>query len=336
MSTPDMRLRISGPQDVVATLPHLLGFHPQDSVAFLVVDESGDVLAARLDLPHTGGGYDGEVVAYTVARLAREGRSVFIVGYGTAERADPIVDLFTGALTAAGMHVRGAIRVTDGRYYHLRCDTCPPDGTVFDPAASPLAAGIAPLPSRAALERLIDPVTGAAHAAMAVAGRAALRRLTALLHETSPARTGGTFAEWVAAGPPAPLVEAGVAAVEHAYQATAAGRMLADDDAAWLAAVLKVPEVLDHAWRASDGSDAHRELWTDITRRTVLPATTPGPAVLLATTAFLAGAGALAYIAVDRALDADPYHHLAVLLHAALDAGVTPREWQDATNRRTT
>jgi hypothetical protein len=75
---------------------------------------------------------------------------------------------------------------------------------------------------------------------------------------------------------------------------------------------------MDPAYRA-----AHLRLWTDVVRRAT-PAYLPAPASLLAFTAWQCGEGALANIAVDRALAADPGYSLARLLRDVMDAGVPP------------
>ena len=50
----------------------------------------------------------------------------------------------------------------------------------------------------------------------------------------------------------------------------------------------------------------------------------PAPASLLAFTAWQSGEGALANIAISRALAADPEYSMARLLGQALDAGLPP------------
>jgi Domain of unknown function (DUF4192) len=71
--------------------------------------------------------------------------------------------------------------------------------------------------------------------------------------------------------------------------------------------------------------DAHLRLWTDLVRRAGA-AWVPGPAALLAFTAWQCGEGALANIAIDRALAADPGYSMALLLRDVIDAGVPPSE----------
>ena len=75
---------------------------------------------------------------------------------------------------------------------------------------------------------------------------------------------------------------------------------------------------MDAGYRA-----AHLRLWTDVVRRAT-PAYLPAPASLLAFTAWQSGEGALANIAIDRALAADPGYSLAQLLRDIMDAGVPP------------
>jgi hypothetical protein len=60
------------------------------------------------------------------------------------------------------------------------------------------------------------------------------------------------------------------------------------------------------------------------------------PACLLAATAYLAGDGAMANIAVDRALLVDPDYRLAQLLGDALQTGMPPQLWRAVTTGTTT
>lgn len=337
MPTSDDRLRLKGQHDIVAAVPYLVGFHPQDSLVCLALRDNRVTLAVRLDLSGRDDdpGYR-QAVDHAAEVIAHNGPLAIIVGYGTPGRVDPAVALLTGTLAAANVEVFGVLRVTDGRYYCLDCDgECPADGVAYDPSASMFPAeavyrGMAPLPSRAALADLIEPITGPRRETMRAASDDAVWRLTEMLYAATPARTGAPIAGWRTSAPPARVMERGVTAVQQAFDAAARAETLSDGDAAWLTAVLLIPEVRDHAWKASDGSDAHRELWIDITRR-AMPVLTPAPACLLAITAYLAGDGALARIAADRALHADPGYSLAHLLSRALQAGVSPHVWREAT-----
>ncbi len=107
-----------------------------------------------------------------------------------------------------------------------------------------------------------------------------------------------------------------------------AGRpVTAADPVAWLSVALAHLPVRDDAWARMDPEyrDAHLRLWSDVVRR-ARRAYLAAPASLLAFTAWQCGEGALANIALDRALAADPGYSLAQLLRDILDAGVPPSE----------
>ncbi|WP_349876335.1 DUF4192 domain-containing protein [Micromonospora sp. HUAS YX12] len=328
-------LRLTTREDIVVTVPYLLGFHPHDSLVSVVLDDRRVRFVARLDLPQPSEIHElSAPAAQTAALIARYGSAAILLGYGPADRVEPAADVLTTALRAATVDVLEVLRVADGRYWCLCGDPDCADAVVYNPAASIIPAeavylGIAPLRDRAALEQLIAPVTGAERGRMRVAGDTALRRLTDMLSN------GGVPLADGQPSPPAHVVHAGITAVQQAYETAGRGDTLSDDDVAWLAAVLLLPQVRDHAWTACDGSDEHRRLWINVTRRAI-PETTAAPACLLAITAYLAGDGALANIALDRSLRADPDYHLAQLLGHALQAGVPPHLWQAATTGKTT
>ena len=94
---------------------------------------------------------------------------------------------------------------------------------------------------------------------------------------------------------------------------------------AWLALVLTRVRIRDDAWARMDPAhrDAHRRLWTDVVRR-AQPGYVAAPASLLAFTAWQGGDGALANIAIERALADTPGYSMALLLGDALNAGAPP------------
>jgi hypothetical protein len=123
-----------------------------------------------------------------------------------------------------------------------------------------------------------------------------------------------------------PVIDAGRAAVREAIGTYRRGGQITDDDqAAWLAVTLADLRVRDDAWARMDPKHraAHRRLWTDVVRRATAPYV-PAPASLLAFTAWQSGEGALANIAIERALAADPGYSMAHLIGQAVDAGLPP------------
>jgi len=126
-------------------------------------------------------------------------------------------------------------------------------------------------------------------------------------------------------GPDA-LDAAGLAAVKDAITCYRGGGSLTDPgEFARLGLALTSLRVRDDAWARMDPAhrDAHTRLWTDLTRR-ARPGYIPAPASLLAFTAWQAGDGALANLALDRALADDPGYSMALLLRDALAAALPP------------
>ncbi|MCA9241436.1 MAG: DUF4192 family protein, partial [Planctomycetales bacterium] len=74
-----MTLSISSPDELVAAIPHMLGFKPQDSVVFLPM--GSELPVARVDLPTTA--RDRDVVWHSISdaygRYAKPGSSIAIV-----------------------------------------------------------------------------------------------------------------------------------------------------------------------------------------------------------------------------------------------------------------
>jgi len=93
----------------------------------------------------------------------------------------------------------------------------------------------------------------------------------------------------------------------------------------WL---MQSPRVRDAAWSELDraSADAHVRLWSGAVRRA--PDTlVAAPAALLGWSAWQAGDGALAWIAVDRCLAASPGYRLAEHLGAILQQALPPEHW---------
>jgi hypothetical protein len=88
---------------------------------------------------------------------------------------------------------------------------------------------------------------------------------------------------------------------------------------------LKDMRVRDDAWARMDPGhrEAHRRLWTDVVRR-AQPGHVAGPASLLAFVAWQSGDGALANLALDRALADDPDYSMATLLRQVISSGAPP------------
>jgi hypothetical protein len=203
-------------------------------------------------------------------------------------------------------------------YVLERC--CPPEGTPFDTLAHPAArfAGKPVLASRAELAQTIAPVTGEEAEAMTRATHRAEAHARRLIREAGN-RTGRKARRRALHGP-------GLLAVSEAITLYREGQSFPSRNAAaWLALVLEDLPVRDDAWARMDPdhNEAHRRLWTDVTRL-ARPGYAAAPAALLAFTAWQSGNGALANVALDRALADQPEYSMAKLLRQALDCGAPP------------
>ncbi|WP_448638764.1 DUF4192 domain-containing protein [Geodermatophilus sp. URMC 63] len=347
---PSIRLGDSG--EVAAALPHLLGFHPAESLVLVSLRGPGGSrvgLTARADLPHPA---DTAALARALAaRVATDDPAAVLLAVVSeapddvpGNAAGPALPAFARvpdgiaelphrdlvhevvlALDALDVPVREALLVRAGRWWDYDCPhpCCEPgSGTPLPGGASPLAAaavagGAVLAADRAALAARIAPpteVTGVAAMAEAClrAGREHAARLRTAGRPAVAEECDAAVAEAVAACRPGP--------------ATASTR-LPDARVARVLWALTLSEVRDRALGLALGEDAAAAevLWTECTRRAPVPLDGP-PATLLAVSAWLRGDGAMANIALDRALAADPGASLPRLLAEGLAACLPPAE----------
>jgi Domain of unknown function (DUF4192) len=323
-STSTPALSVRSPADLIAAVPYLLGFHPADSVVAVAVRGPRVVFAARGDLPPPGAApheRDG-LAAHVASVVGRQGATgVMVVGYGAAAQVTPAVDALLAALRRADLQVLEALRVTDGRFWSYLCeraDCCPPDGTACDPTSSPLAAaasyaGHVALPDRAALVAQVDAAEYADREPMRQATERARRRLRDLVEHAPPADVLGRRG----------LRLAGQAVVREALERYRSGGRFTDDEVAWLTVLLAHLPVRDHAWEQITDDECHVTLWLDVVRRAV-PDYLAAPASLLSFAAWRQGQGALASVAVERALLVAPAYSMARLMDEVLRHGLPP------------
>jgi len=319
-------IRIASPAALLDVVPFLLGFHPDRSVVVIAIGQPrGRVRATfRYDLPDPPGDDDARAIAAHAAEtLARVGITLAaIVGYGTRDLADPAIRQISSELADAGITIFEALRAEDGRYWSYTCqnpDCCPPEGVPFGQAPGPGAAaavtcGMTALAAREDLAATIAPQAGAARKVMRRATAAARRWAAGLAGDPATGRVQVTAA--------------GSGLLSKALAAYAAGARIGDTDAARLSVLLASIRVRDEAWARIDPADIspHLALWSDMTRRAVT--SVAACASLLAFAAWTAGNGALANIAIDRAMAADSGYSMAHLIRRALRAGMPPMKQQ--------
>lgn len=312
MTTPTLRTA----HDLLAAVPFLLGFHPADSVVVVTVRARAILFLARHDVPADA--RSAEAAAQQCAEVARgyDAEGAVVIGYGPAAPVGPAAERLAGALRRAGVPVLDELRVEGDRYWsHER----PPEGLAFRPdrtevAAAAVFAGQVALPDRAAMADRIKSVGGTARALMTDATGRACVRMARMLDRDLPESGLGRLVR-----------RAGRTAVRDAESRHRAGHRLTDDEVAWLGLLLLEVVVRDYACERPGAEDWRLELWADVLRR-VNPEYAAPPACLLGYVAWQQGQGALARMALQRSLQADPDYRLAQLLDRILDSGIPPAE----------
>jgi hypothetical protein len=325
-----VQVRAGSPESLLAIVPGLLGFVPQASLVVIGTEAPHDRIKVtlRYDLPDPpGAGVSADIAAHAVGVIGSQRLATLVaVGYGPGSLVDPVAGALDTAARTAGIDVLDILRVEDGRYWSYFCadrDCCPAAGTPFDPAAHSAAAVLASagnrvLADRAAVAARVAPLGGLAAESMRQATRRAERHVGQLLAKVRKSSRIGAARRLIAAeGLNA------VGAMIATYRA--GGKYTTDYQIAWLTVALRDLRVRDDAWARMDPAyqDAHRRLWIDVTRR-AQPGYVAAPAALLAFVAWQAGDGALANVALDRAIADEPRYSMALLLRQVISAGAPP------------
>jgi hypothetical protein len=327
---PAARVRAGSPAAVLAVVPYLLGFVPESSIVVIGTEAAkGSVkVTLRYDLPDPAdAGIAADIAEHAVAVLASQRlAAATIIGYGPEPLVRPLAAAFRDAVVTGEVDLLEFVRVEGGRYWSYTCGNeacCPAAGTPFDiggHAASAVLAGAGTevLADRAAVAASIGPLGGIAAESMRQATRRAEQHVVQLLAKVRKSARLGAARHMIATEG-----LSAVATMIASYRG--GGRYLSDYQLAWLTVALKDLRVRDDAWARMDPRhrDAHRRLWIDVVRR-AQPGHVAAPASLLAFVAWQAGNGALANVALDRALADNPDYSMALLLRQVISAGAPP------------
>lgn len=326
-STP--KLKLSGPGSLIAAVPHLLGFPPEESLVLVGLSgpRSRLGITMRADLPDDGAAFAPTVeeLEPLVEALLRDGSSqclAMVISECPDEAGlAPYVALVAHldeALFAVGLEASDIVLVRAGHWRSYLCpdpDCCPVQGTPVPPANGELAAyaaysGSVVRDSRSALISMIAPDP--------VAIASTERALEHVCREMADASAAGTS-------------EAYRDRIEHAINrrlktlGAGTARPLRHRDVARMAvALIDRPlrdRVAGHCLQES--AAAAESLWIDLLNRLPAPLDA-APATLLALSSWARGDGAMANVALDRALDSDPGYSLAQLVRTALDHALPP------------
>jgi hypothetical protein len=329
---PTLVVRAGSPAALLRLIPHLLGFMPEASLVVIGVAPPRDRIQVtlRYDLPDPpGADLAAEIATHALGVLSAQRLTAAVaVGYGPEPLVTPVAREVREAAWQAGIDVREFLRVQDGRYWSYVCGNekcCPAAGVPFDAAAADpaeaaalAAVGDRVLAGRAAVAARVAPLDGIACESMRQATRRAEQHVAQLLAKVRRSGRLGAARQMIASE-----ALAAVGAMIIRYRD--GGRFTTDYEIARITVALRDLRVRDDAWARMDPAhaEAHQRLWTDVVRR-AQPGHVAPSAALLAFVAWQSGDGALANVALDRALADNPRYSMALLLRQVITAGAPP------------
>jgi uncharacterized protein DUF4192 len=284
----DQAIHVTTTTGLRAVIPQLLRFTPELSMVIIGTEPPRGkvVVTLRYDLPDPAGpGVSADIAAHAEGVLLQAGiTTATAVGYGPAGLTGPVAE----ALRATSLDI--------SVYHEADLPDEPPPGMGAAPA----------MPDRAAVAASVAPAEGE----WARAVRQATHR-----------------EERLAGVDPAGFTKSGLTTVQGliARYREDGSCTASYTETATVTVAMKHLRVRDDAWARMEPEhkEAHLRLWTDLTRLAA-PGYVAAPAALLAFVAWQAGDGALANVALDRALADDPRYSMAQLLRQAITAGAPP------------
>ena len=293
----DRIVKLADSGSLIAAIPPMLGFHPQDSLVVVTLQDDLITGVARMDLvaPSMHG-----ALATAVIRATRQYKAQAAVLVVVCERPDPrhdeLVQRAVAALADISVpvpHVLWAPSTSGGVpwrcYLHHDCEGEVPDSAASELAAEVAASGLVTYDRREDLDQLFQPPD-----------TDRMIKLSSLIDTSHPLRP-------------------------HHQRRTRAGHSRRHQlrhpahhrrgvrpprpGAVRLPGARPVPRLRT---RCPDRHPPPRRLWLELARR-LPPPTAPRPAVLLAVCAYMRGDGALANVALEQARSALPGHELAGL-----------------------
>lgn len=323
-------VRLASPPEIVAAIPVFIGFHPAESLAVMCLrgPRKRNGLAMRVDLPDPA--HHGLLAADLADRAVHDGASHVIVACYTEAPDDngelprhDLVELLLDELRQRGLGWQEVLLVRGGRWWSYVCsgECCPREGT---PVLEQPSSEVVALAARSALEgRAI--LASRAELEATVRGPVAIREAAL---RAAQQRANDEFIEEVVAHGADAVLRRTLDLTRAAFDRFAAGdHTLSDDEAVRILVGLEDRLARDAVltW-ALDGSVQELIVFLSHLARCALGGIAAPVCTALAAVAYQNGEGALAGIALDRALASEPGYELAQLLDVALRNQVEPAE----------
>jgi len=297
-STP-VRLRAGSPAQLVATLPYLFGFRPDQSVIVLGLRGRRIDAAARLNASVVlGDGLDVELLRQRLVTVTGQGRQVIVVAWhDDADVAGRAIKAVVDAIGTPDM----TVIVSEGR--------CQADGGPWqkcpDGVAEADEAGLLVLASRRAVEARVVGPSGKEAAEAAKAWAPICESVETMTLDERRRRAKCLMKEGLVAPDDLMLEEC--------------------LELASLARQGRVRDVMT-AGLTEETARYHLALWAAVVPK-VPDEGAPAVLGLMGLAAWLAGDGALQVCCVERGLALEPDHSLLRLVDTINAMGVHPREW---------
>ena len=310
---------LTSPHDLLAAIPFLIGYHPQDSLVLVALKDEAVGMAMRVDMPV---GVSAEGYDLLASHFLRDGADgAFIVAYVGEGAVDPenVLINTSAALVRAGIDIKESLIVRNNRFRSMICSDltcCPPEGSAVPDLGS----------SRIAAEHVI-----AGHPMPFENVDGLVQSIAAVASSFESVWADEVQAFWVSSDSEEiqELQRDGATAIIDLVGEYREGRGAEDRElAARVIGRLSDIQVRDFALgsHTDESADYYWAMWRDLLR--IAPRGFVAPvACLFAAMAYERGEGALAHKGLDRGLGDDDQYSLAHLLRRVFTAGWPPQSF---------
>ena len=309
---------IDSPRQLLAAIPHLIGFHPDQSLVLVLLQDQQVRAIVRLDSQDVGQLTELPAPLNQQTSTDNSDQGFVAVAYvEDLEAAQATTEHLEKLARQAGLPILDLLLVKNNAWRSLMCtdlDCCPEEGhslsnSVPDIDAQFVFAGSAPFESREHMEESLT----SRHL-----GDLEAQRDEAFAHIAEPAKST-----------PTEMSDAVITIFDRMSDL----RQFTFHEMADLVRLLSAVRSRDAFLRKLfDNPDSRAQVRAHlVTVISTIPTNhIPPVATVLAGCAWLDGNGALARVALDRALNIDETYSLARLLDMALSHGVPPHVWSDS------
>jgi hypothetical protein len=309
---------LTSPHDLLAAIPFLIGYHPENSLVLVALKDDSVGMAMRVDMPTDIAPESYDLLASHFQREAAD--AALIVAYVDSQ-SDPEAVLIntSAALLRAGISIKESLIVSDGRYRSMLCH----DSECCSPLGSPIPDIDS---SRIAAEHVI-----AGHPMPFANVSGLVQSIAALPSAMEESWQSEVRTFWIESDSEnlIDLQRDGATAVIDLAGEYAQGRGAEDRElVARVIGRISDIQVRDYALGShnEETADAYWQMWRELLL--IAPRGFVAPiASIFAALAYERGEGALAHKALDRALADDERYSLALLLRRVFTAGWPPQSF---------